>query len=98
MTKPRIINVCRAVSSTYKLVDRTTEWGNIYRCRPNDDKRRDEVIRLHRRWVAVQWWDLEFRERLQAELKGEDLGCHCAPLACHATTLIAFANCGDLLD
>ena len=96
--KPRVINVCRAVSSTYKLVDRTTEWGNQDRCRPNDDARRAEVIRLHRRKVAEAWRDPEYRERLQAELEGEDLGCHCLPLACHATTLLAFANCGDLLD
>ncbi len=98
MTKPRVINVRRAVSSTFVLVDRTTEWGNVNRCRPNDDERRSVVIRMHRRQVVEAWRVLEYRERVQEELGGEDLGCHCAPLACHATTLIAVANCGDLLD
>ncbi len=97
-TKPRVINVRHAVSSGFKLVDRTTEWGNVHRCRPNDDERRAEVIRVHRRLIAESWRVPEYRERLQRELKGEDLGCHCAPLPCHATTLIAVANCGGLLD
>ena len=98
MTKPRVINVRHAVSSTFVLVDRTTEWGNVNRCRPNDDEHRAEVIRTHRRRVAMSWRILKYRERLQEELGGEDLGCHCVPLACHATTLIAVANCGSLLD
>ena len=98
MTKPRVINVRHAVSSTFVLVDRTTEWGNVSRCTPNDDERRAKAIRNHRRLIAESWRDSEYVERLQEELGGEDLGCHCAPLACHATTLIAVANCGDLLD
>ena len=97
-TKPRVINVRCAVSSTFVLVDRTTEWGKVARCTPNDDERRAKAIRSHRRLIAMLWRDPEYREKLQEELGGEDLGCHCAPLPCHATTLIAVANCGDLLD
>ncbi len=97
-TKPRVINVRHAVSSTFKLVDRTTEWGNEHRCTPNDDERRAKAIRAHRRQVVVAWRVPEYRERVQEELGGEDLGCHCVPLPCHATTWIAVSNCGSLLD
>lgn len=97
--KPRVVNVRRgALIGGFVLVDRTTYWGNQYRCGPKNDERRAEAIRMNRDWVAVMLRSPEYREKMREELAGKVLGCHCAPLPCHATTLMAAANAIDLLS
>ncbi len=96
--RARVVNAKTARLGGFVLVDRTTEWGNQYRCGPQDDTRRREAIARHRRDLAHSLADSEFRAHLQAELRGEVLGCHCIPLPCHAPTLVAASNCGELLD
>ena len=76
----------------FVLVDRTTPWGNRFRCGPQDDARRRDALARYRDDLARRMRDQAFRDRLRAELRGKVLGCHCTPLPCHATTLYAAAN------
>lgn len=96
---PRVVNVRRStVGGSYVMVDRSTEWGNPYRCGPRDDASRRDAIAKFRRLLARRMSDPSYRARLRAELEGRDLGCHCKPLPCHGDVLLAAANCGELLD
>jgi hypothetical protein len=67
-------------------VGRPTKWGNPYQIGIHGS--RDEVVMKYRR-------HLERSPMLLAdlhELRGKDLTCWCAPLACHADVLLEKAN------
>lgn len=70
-------------------VGRPTKWGNPFRV--GRDGSRDEVIQKYRMYLK-----LPAHKHLQAdarvELRGKDLVCWCAPLACHADVLLELAN------
>ena len=55
------------------------------------DSSRDEVISNYRCWVVTQ---TDLMNSLD-ELRGKDLICWCAPLACHAEVLRELANGAD---
>ena len=67
-------------------VDRTTKWGNQFIIGRDGD--RAMVIRKHREWLPNQ---AELMACL-AELRGKNLVCWCAPLACHGDFLLELAN------
>lgn len=64
-------------------IGRPSKWGNPFMV--GRDGTRDEVIRKYKEWVKSQ--DMNFEE-----LRGKDLVCWCAPLACHGDVLIELAN------
>ncbi len=67
-------------------IGRGSKWGNPLRIGPDGD--RATVIRTHERWLAAQPQLL----RALDELRGRDLVCFCAPLACHGDLLRRLAN------
>lgn len=69
------------------LVDRKTKWGNHYRIGVHGT--REEVIAKFEAWLRAHPSQMEAVRR---ELKGKDLVCHCAPLACHGDVLLRVAN------
>lgn len=81
--------------SKIQLVNRSTPLGNKYRIGVDGD--RETVVRKHRRYLMEGYRDgtLTSEEMLylkklrnQYLLDGElNLGCHCAPLGCHAVNI-----------
>jgi hypothetical protein len=63
-----------------------SKWANPFRIGP--DGTREQVIAKHKRWILNQPQLLAALE----ELRGQTLGCHCAPQACHCDTLVELAN------
>lgn len=61
-------------------------WGNAFHVR---DHGREGAIRLHREWLHSQ---PALRRKAKRELRGQTLGCHCAPANCHGETLAVVAN------
>jgi hypothetical protein len=61
---------------------RISRWGNPFVIGRDGD--RDEVIRKYEEWIRGQ------RELLDSliELKGQILGCWCAPKPCHGDVLV----------
>ena len=86
---PRVLNMRRdRIPAGAVRVDRRTIWGNPFVI--GRDGTREGVIAEHRRWLRTQ---PELMARIK-ELAGRDLVCWCAPLPCHADTLIGIANPG----
>jgi hypothetical protein len=67
-------------------IGRCSKWGNPFRIGP--DGGRATVIAKHGCWLGDQHHLL----RELDELRGQDLVCFCAPLACHGDLLLWLAN------
>ena len=68
-------------------IGRGSPWGNPYKIGVDGD--RAEVIEKYRdyayaKWVEDQAYGIDWLE----PLKGKDLVCYCAPLACHGDVLL----------
>ncbi len=67
-------------------IGRGSKWGNPFRIGPDGD--RATVIAKQECWLRDQHHLL----RELDELRGHDLVCFCAPLACHGDLLLWLAN------
>lgn len=67
-------------------VGRPSKWGNSFKA--GIDGTREEVIAMYEKALLAN----EFLMGQLDELRGLDLVCSCAPLACHADVLLRLAN------
>ena len=68
-------------------VGRPSKWGNPFVIGRDGD--RYQIIAMYADWLD----GMVFNRLLDLdELKGNDLVCWCAPLACHADILLELAN------
>lgn len=75
-------------------VGRPTKWGNRwthlnYGRGEIKVATREEAIEKYREWLMSQ---PDMIRQAKVELRGKDLVCWCAPLACHADILMEVAN------
>ena len=83
----RVLNKREAgVPAGAVYIGRGCKWGNPFRIGRDGD--RAAVIVKHQRWLA----DRHHLLRALDELRGRDLVCFCAPLACHGDLLRRLAN------
>lgn len=70
---------------------RGSPWGNPYAIGPDGD--RDEVIRKFKYDFDRDYLKggVQFKEQLKL-LRGNTLGCHCKPYACHVDVLSQYLN------
>ena len=73
-------------SATQLYIGRPSKWGNPFVI--GRDGSRADVIAKYRAWIVAQPALLNALD----ELRGRDLICWCAPLACHGDVLIELAN------
>jgi hypothetical protein len=66
---------------------RASKWANPFMI--GRDGARDEVIAMYERWLRDERPDLIAALR---ELRGKDLVCWCAPLACHGDVILRLAE------
>jgi hypothetical protein len=69
-------------------VGRPTIYGNPFPIGPGG---REACVARYEQWLH-QPAQAGLRERAIDELRGRDLVCWCAPLACHADVLLALVN------
>lgn len=69
-------------SATQLYIGRPSKWGNPFVI--GRDGSRADVIAKYRAWIVAQPALLNALD----ELRGRDLICWCAPLACHGDVLI----------
>lgn len=78
----------RHVSQPHDIyVGRPSQWGNPYKIDSETD--RSTAIRLYRLHLMS---DPQMMDAARMQLRGKTLGCHCAPLPCHADILAEVAN------
>jgi len=85
----KVLNARRAgrhSTATQVYIGRPNKWGNPFVI--GRDGSRAEVIAKYRAWIVAQ---PELMGALD-ELRGRDLVCWCAPLACHGDVLRELAN------
>lgn len=83
---PKVLNKKHnATEGVY--IGRPSIWGNPYEI--GRDGNRREVLARYEIYLELH---SELREKAKAELKGKDLICWCAPLACHGDILLKIAN------
>lgn len=73
-------------SATRIYIGRPSKWGNPFVI--GRDGSRAEVVAKYRAWIVAQPALMAVLD----ELRGRDLVCWCAPLACHGDVLIELAN------
>lgn len=75
-------------------VGRPTKWGNpfshLHGAGTYKTDTREEAVAMYTEWLLNTQHELV--RAAKAELKGRDLVCWCAPLACHADVLLNIAN------
>jgi len=84
----KVLNKKNSIDGVY--IGRPSKFGNPFEIGKDGD--REEVIRKYKGWILNQ---PELVEDAKRELKGKDLVCWCAPLACHGDILLEIANKGD---
>lgn len=92
---PRVVHCKKALKGSFEYVGRPSRFGNPFELKnPRDADERARVIEKYREWflekVAA---DDSFREAVEA-LRGRDLGCWCAPRACHADVILEWLEGG----
>lgn len=90
---PRVLNKRtdgEPIGSVY--VGRPTRWGNPMHM--ISEKDRDFVCDYFENFMMDPTHQA-IRDACKRELKGKDLVCWCAPLRCHADTLLRIANEDD---
>lgn len=86
---PKVLNrKISGVPLAAVYVCRPSMWGNPWKI--GIDGTREEVIEKHRSWLVNG--SCTINGVSVKELRGKDLVCWCAPLPCHADTLLQFAN------
>ena len=73
-------------SAPQLYIGRPRTWGNPFVI--GRDGSRADVIAKYRAWIVAQPALMNALD----ELRGRELICWCAPLACHADVLIELAN------
>ncbi len=68
-------------------VDRSTKYGNPFLLGRDGD--RDTICNKYEKYIQQ---NPHLIVAAKKELKGKDLVCWCAPLRCHAETLLRIAN------
>ncbi len=85
---PKVLNKkTHGVPPSAVYVGRPSPFGNPFPMRQEAD--RDAVCNLFDAWLEK---NPALIERAKRELRGKDLVCWCAPLRCHAETLLRIAN------
>ncbi len=89
----RVVHYRRAPQGSFVYIGRPSRFGNPFRLRdPHDDQERAAVLDRYRQWFLTRIaTDPVFRAQVET-LRGQDLGCWCAPRTCHGEVLLAWLD------
>lgn len=88
---PKVVRINRSERQPNTMyIGRPTIWGNPFVI--GRDGNREQVIAKYKEYIESK---PELKEKARIFLKGKDLACFCAPLACHGDVLLTIANEGE---
>ncbi len=89
---PKVLNKYKdEIPKGAVYIGRPSIYGNPYPINKNQD--RTKVIQLFAQYLEER---PDLKARVRKDLRGKDLVCFCAPLACHGDVLLKVANEPDL--
>lgn len=84
----KVVHCRKAPKGSFAYVGRPSIVGNPFPLEnPRDDNERARVIEQYRGWFLRQVTQPAFRAAVEA-LRGQDLGCWCAPRPCHGDVIL----------
>ena len=89
--KPRVLNKHTITLERHDeavYIGRPTKWGNPFHIVPGKQTR-EQVVQRFAEYLRN---NPELMAAARKELRGRDLLCFCAPLACHGDILLEVAN------
>jgi hypothetical protein len=84
---PKVLKGKKHLRNGAVFIGHPSIWANPYAI--GRDGTREEVIAKYRRMVEA---NPAMIQEIKRELRGKDLVCYCAPLACHGDVLLEIAN------
>lgn len=88
MSRPRVVHCKKAPRTSFAYIGRPSIVGNPFPLTdPRNETERAAVIERYREWFHEQIKNPEFRAEVE-QLRGRDLGCWCAPRACHGDVIL----------
>ena len=88
--KAVVVHCKKAPKDSFVYIGRPSKLGNPFTLKdPKDGAARALVIEKYRAWFNERLSDPEFLDALE-EVRGRDLGCWCAPRACHGDVVLAW--------
>lgn len=88
--KAVVVHCKKAPKDSFVYIGRPSKLGNPFTLKdPKDGAARALVIEKYRAWFNERLSDPEFLDALEA-VRGRDLGCWCAPRACHGDVVLAW--------
>lgn len=87
----RVVHCRNAPQRSFVYIGRPSIFGNPFRLRnPKDDQERAVVLDRFRQYFLERiTTDTTFRAQVET-LRGQDLGCWCAPRTCHGEVILAW--------
>jgi hypothetical protein len=83
----KVKNINHDDGNTGEYIGRGSRWGNPFRI--GIDGNREEVIAKYKTWITERFETQPgMKEFILEPLRGKDLVCFCAPLACHGDVLL----------
>jgi hypothetical protein len=88
-----VVHCKKAPKGSFVYIGRPHVLGNPFPLDdPKDQEKREHVIEQYRTWFLEKvGTDHAFRDAVEA-VRGRDLGCWCAPRACHGDVIIAWLD------
>jgi hypothetical protein len=84
---PRVLNRYKDNCAGGVYIGRPSKWGNPFQI--GKDGTRQDVVEKFENWLMS---NPELVDAARQELRGKNLICFCAPLACHGDILLKIAN------
>ncbi len=94
--KTELVNVSNHGRKGVRMIGRSTQFGNPFLMeKDGGNYSREGCVEAYREWFKDKIrTDPEFRDAVE-ELRGETLGCYCAPQPCHGDVILDYLN-GDM--
>ena len=92
-SETRSVNLRDGLAAGGVRIDRKSQWGNPFPLRREaDETERKDVIDSYRQYLTARIDNGQVDVSALAALSGKELGCHCAPKACHGDVLADAAD------
>jgi hypothetical protein len=84
----RVVHCRKAPKGSFVYIGRPSPLGNPFPLHdPSDGQARQDVIERYEKWFLERISDTGFRDLVE-EVRDRDLGCWCAPRACHGDVIL----------